>query len=404
MRRSSHRNVIAISLSQFGMAFSFNFTMVILPFYILKVSPYSLQETLIWTGWIMGFSALVMTISSYFWGMLTSRFSPKLLFLGGILTNAIVFLLMGFTSSLHILLLLRILQGLMGGISTIGLIIVSSSSPRERLSADIGFYQTFLTLGFLVGPPLGALGASAFGYRGAFSVGSGLGLLVVIYCHFQVADIPRTPKRDRILGGETFNRQTIPAWILCLAVTVQLMFLPSILPNVLESFKMDKAAALKWSGTIIMLYTATATLGTYLLSRLSANIRKERMIVLLIILGTLFQSSLALSRGMVGFIIIRMIQTGLIAATIPLVISIFAAERKGGTIGFLNSARFAGNGLGSILATSLLAFSNLTVLYLSISAMTLLALVGFRFSLARGQTRDMTQGPRADEPFHQTTQ
>ena len=128
------------------------------------------------------------------------------------------------------------------------------------------------------------------------------------------------------------------------------------------------------------------------------------MIILLVILGSLFQPLLALSGGMLSFIVIRMLQTGLIAATVPLVISIFAAERKGGTIGFLNSGRFAGNGLGAILATFLLAFSNLTVLYLSISAMTLLALLVFRFSLTSGQTRDMTQGPRADGPFHQTTQ
>jgi MFS family permease len=103
--------------------------------------------------------------------------------------------------------------------------------------------------------------------------------------------------------------------------------------------------------------------------------------------GILTQILLAMVGEIVGFTLIRMIQTGLIAATIPIVISIFAADRRGNTIGFLNSARFAGNALGSILATSLLAFSNLTILYLSISAMTLFALVGFRFSLPREENQ-----------------
>jgi hypothetical protein len=75
-----------------------------------------------------------------------------------------------------------------------------------------------------------------------------------------------------------------------------------------------------------------------------------------------------------------MIQTGLIAATIPLVISIFATELKGGAIGFLNSARFAGNALGPIMATSVLAVSNLTSLYLLISGLTLFALFASKFS------------------------
>jgi hypothetical protein len=74
-----------------------------------------------------------------------------------------------------------------------------------------------------------------------------------------------------------------------------------------------------------------------------------------------------------------MIQTGLIAVTIPLIFSLFLSEPKGGTIGFLNSARFTGVALGPIIATSILAFSSLEVLYLSISALSLLALIGFKF-------------------------
>jgi hypothetical protein len=37
-------------VSQLGIAFSFNFIMAFLPFYILKVSDFSPQETMIWIG------------------------------------------------------------------------------------------------------------------------------------------------------------------------------------------------------------------------------------------------------------------------------------------------------------------------------------------------------------------
>jgi hypothetical protein len=69
------------------------------------------------------------------------------------------------------------------------------------------------------------------------------------------------------------------------------------------------------------------------------------------------------------------------AMTVPLVISVFAAEVRGGTLGFLNSVRFVAGFVGPILATSILAFSNLTALYVVISGMTLLVLVAFRQSL-----------------------
>lgn len=90
------------------------------------------------------------------------------------------------------------------------------------------------------------------------------------------------------------------------------------------------------------------------------------------------------TRGTLDFIVIRMIQTGLIAGAIPLVISIFAVRQKGNVIGFLNSGRFAGTALGPIMATSVLAISNLPTLYLLISGLTLLALLAFDFSLKVG--------------------
>ena len=373
-----NRTLISISLSQFGMAMTANFIMVPLPFFASKISPYSSQETLIWVGLIMGSQSFVVMIASNFWGVLTSRFSPKLLFMRGLLANCVLFLFMGFTTSLHVLLILRIIQGIFGGISTVGLIIISSSSSKEKIPADIGLFQAFLTFGQLVGPPIGTLAASVFGYRGAFVSVSIFLLIIILFSYLNVEEVPLQPKQEKLFGRSTINRKTILAWILCFTATVQLMFLPSVLPNVFEKFNMERTIALKWAGVVIMIYTATATLGTYLCSRLSLKFGRDRMILFLVILGTLFLSSLSLSRGMVDFILIRMIQTGLIAATIPLIISIFATEANGGTIGFVNSARFAGNAFGPMIATSMLAISSLTTLYLFISGMTLLALFGFK--------------------------
>jgi len=381
MEAGRPRNVLLVSLSQFGMAFSNNFIQVFLPFFILKISPYSQEKTLLWIGFVMGVSHLVTTVASNFWGILTSRFSPKMLYLRGLLSNSVLFLLMGFTTNLHLLFLLRILQGVSGGISTIGLIIISASSPRERLSADIGFFQTFITLGFLLGPPLGAWAASAFGYQGAFLTASIFLTVVLMFCYTQLQEIPHSPRKEKFFSRGTMNARSISAWLLSFAANVQLMFLPSILPHVFEKFQIQKSIALKWAGVIIMLYTATATLGTYFWSKLSARIQSNKMILFLVMGGSVCQLLLGVTDGVATFVAIRMVQTGLIAATVPLIISIFAAEHRGGTIGFLNSSRFAGNALGPIIATSVLAYSHLTTLCFLLSGMTLLTLFGFRATL-----------------------
>ncbi len=62
IEQASHRNLIFVSFSQFGAAFSFNFIGIFMLFYIFNMSPYCFQETLLWVGAIIATS--VLTFSS----------------------------------------------------------------------------------------------------------------------------------------------------------------------------------------------------------------------------------------------------------------------------------------------------------------------------------------------------
>jgi MFS family permease len=375
---ASRKNLISISFSQFGNAFSSNFVQIFFPFYILKVSPYPVQYTLLWTGAIMGAASLSAALTSPFWGSLTHRFSPKLLYLRSLMVNVVSFFLMGFTTDLHLLFILRVIQGLAAGTSTIGLIIVSSSSPKEMISSNIGLFQTSITLGQILGPLLGSLAAATFGYKGGFIAASCVLFSSFIFCYLYVVDIPLLPKNERSSRWAPVDKRILIGGFLCFTAMVQMGFLPSVLPNVFEALHYEHATALKLAGTVVLCYTATAMIGIYVWSRLSRRMGLYRTITILFILGILLQSMLAFSRGIVDFTIIRMLQTGCVAATFPLVISVFASGSKGSTIGFLNATRFAGNALGPMLATSILAYTNLTTLYFFISGITLLAFLGFR--------------------------
>ena len=375
---ASRRNLISISFSQFGTAFSSNFIMVFFPFYILKVSPYPLEYTLLWTGAIMGSTSICSAFTSPFWGSLTHRFSPKVLYLRALFVNFASFFLMGFTTDLRLLFLLRVCNGLASGSSTIGLIITSSSSPKEKLSSNIGLFQSSMTLGQLIGPLLGSLGAATLGYRGAFVAASAVVLLSFVFCFFYVTKIPTLPKKQTSSKRIPVDRQIIIDMMLCFMATIQITFLPSVLPRVLEGFQYEHAAALKLAGVIVMLHTATAMIGIYAWSRLARRIGLHGMITFLFLVAILLQSAFTLSRGVVDFTVLRMLQTGFIAATFSIVVSIFAGESRGGLIGLLNSSRYAGNALGPMLATSVLAFTNLSFLYLFMSGMTLLAFLSFR--------------------------
>jgi DHA1 family multidrug resistance protein-like MFS transporter len=380
----SNKAAFFISISQFGITFSFSYIMTFMPFYITQISIFGPKETMIWIGMIMGPSYILTALTAPFWGGLTSRFSPKLLFERGMLCNGILFLLMGLTTNLYLLFLLRIIQGALGGVSTIGLILISATSREERLHKDLSLYQNSMTTGQLIGPLLGAYSASIFGYRAAFIFAFMIASIFLIFCHKYVNKIPLQKKKS--YSDIPFKKSFFWGCGLILIATLHLTFLPSILPHILEGFELTEPMRLKSAGFIIMSYTVTAILGNYLLSRIASKMELRKIITIACVLAALFQALLILSKGVFSFTLIRMMQTGFIASIFPLIISIFARDIGGRMIGFLNSSRFLGMAIGPIMATSILAYSNLLTLYLFIAALTFGSLWAFMTSIRARET------------------
>jgi DHA1 family multidrug resistance protein-like MFS transporter len=369
------KGVYFIALSQFGLAFSFNVVMSFMPFYIIKISPYTPYETMIWIGMIMGLNSFIAAAAAPIWGSLTSKYRPKSLLLRAFLFNGIIFLLMGFTESLPVLLGLRIVQGALGGASTIGLFMVSQLSPKDRLAGNLSLFQGSMTAGHLLGPPVGAYAAAHMGYRSPFILSFLLVGVCLFLCHLYIDEIQKKETdSDRKIH---FNRGLLWGWALSFIATIHLTFLPSIFPHVLEGFDLVGEKALKSAGFIMMGYTATALIGNYVISHLTPRAKLKGVIAALCLTSAFLQLLLFFSGGVIGFAAIRMLQTGVIAAVIPLVMSNFAPELGGKGIGFLNSARFAGNGFGPLMATTVVAGSNLLTLYLLIAVSTVGSVLAF---------------------------
>jgi len=371
----SDKGVFFVDISQFGIAFSFNFVMAFLPFYIIQVSPFGPKETMIWIGMIIGASSIAAAFAAPLWGKLTSRVSPKFLYEVGILSNGIICLLMGFAGNLYLLLGLRIVLGALGAISTVGLVLVSSLSTRENLHRDMSLYQNSMTAGQLISPPLGAYAVTLFGYRAAFIFAAFIVFIFFAFCHRYVNDIPLP--RGGSPAGRLPTKGIFWGWVLSCVAMVHLTFLPSILPHILEDFQVVGEAAVNTAGIIMMAYTATALLGNYFMSAFFPKQYLNRAILLACLSAALFQFLLTFSRGVLSFTVIRMLQTGAIASVFPFIVSLFAPRGGGGTLGFLNSSRFAGNFIAPLMATSISAYSNFSTLYLIIAGLTLFALWAF---------------------------
>jgi DHA1 family multidrug resistance protein-like MFS transporter len=369
------KGVFIVAISQFEISFSMNFIMAFMPFYILKISPFELKETLIWTGLIMAATSTTAAVMAPVWGGLANRIRPKLLYERAILSNGIIMVLFGFARNLYLLLFLRALLGLLGGASTVGLILISALSPKERLHKDISLFQIAMTAGQLIAPPIGAYMVTLAGYRASFAIASCLIFIFFTFCYVYVKDIPcpkvnpnpAKPLRTGIFWG----------WVLAVVATIHITYLPSILPHILENFQVQGAMALNSAGIIMMAYTVTAILGNYLINSFARRDNLRQVVMFIGLSAAFFQAAMYFGKDVLSFTVIRMLQTGVIAAVFPMILSIFAKGVGGGTLGFLNSARFAGNACGPLMATFIVAYSNLATLYFIISGITLVALMAF---------------------------
>jgi DHA1 family multidrug resistance protein-like MFS transporter len=360
--------VFFIVLSQFGFAFSMNIVLSFMPFYILSISKYSPGKTMIWIGLIMGMNSFVMAATAPFWGSLTAKYRPKAMYERVFLFSGVILLLMGFTRSLPLLLILRLLQGGLGGASTMGIFMISRLSSRDRMAGNLSLFQNAITAGQLLAPPVGACIVLKTGYAGPFILSSILIGVVLILLHLRVVEV--APQETAIEPRTSLNSAVVWGWVLSFIATIHLTFLPSILPHVLEGFSLTGDRALKAAGFIMMGYTATALLGNYAISRRTPAAKIKGVIVASCLAAAIFQMMMFFAPGVVSFTVLRMLQTGVIAAVISLVMASLVSEVGGTGIGFLNSARFAGNGAGPLLTTFVVARADLLTLYLIISLST----------------------------------
>lgn len=373
-RPRGQRDFLVLVTAQFSIAFSTNFMFVFLPFYVHAISPLDEAATLRWTGLILGAGSAMAVFGSTFWARLTDRISPKSLFVGGLLSHAVLVAVMGFVTRLGLLLTIQILRGFLGGISTIGLILAAAMSRDDELPRRMGTYQSALTLGQILSPPLGAVAATAFGFQGAFLASSVMLFAVFFFAWFGLAPVGPQPRR---LSAERMRRAGLWfIWLVSFASTMQIVFLPSILPTVLQGFGVAESARVTTAGLIVFAYGASAAAGSYGTGRLAARIRVPHLMLLVAGGASCLQVLLLLCADSLSFTLIRMAQTACAAGIFPLVLVQAVSEWGKESIGFVNAARFAGNAVGPVMATFILAHANLPTLFFTLAAALGMAALG----------------------------
>lgn len=180
---------------QFGILFftifidmlGFGIVMPLLPRYVEVLGATSLQM-----GLLMGVFSLAQLVMLPFWGNLSDRIGRRPVLLISVLGTVIGHLIMGWTCSIAVMMLARLIDGAAGGnISVVQASLADITSTQER-AAMVGVVGAAYGCGFILGPALGGWAGYHYGFAIPMFMTAGLAAMNVVLVFFL---LPETLKK-----------------------------------------------------------------------------------------------------------------------------------------------------------------------------------------------------------------
>lgn len=151
--------------------------------------------------WVIICYVLTYALTAFVAGLLADRLGPGPVFTAGLWLTGLVFVAYPLVQSYRAVLLLRVLQGLGGGlVYGTAPALVTLSLPRERHGRGLGSMSLGLGVGLGVGPMLGGALLAAFGWSAAFAFRAPLFLGLAVLAQTRLGDLGGASKASRRVG------------------------------------------------------------------------------------------------------------------------------------------------------------------------------------------------------------
>ena len=162
------RNLIILSVVQILAMAGMSMVIPFLPFFVSDLGVVDPSAQRWWAGLVLGVPMFFAAIMGPVWGTVGDRWGRKAMIVRAILGTGIMILCMGFVGNVYQLVVLRIIQGALGGFVSASITLVAVLTPRERSGLAVGTIMGSVFAGNAVGPLLGGTIADLFGYRAVF--------------------------------------------------------------------------------------------------------------------------------------------------------------------------------------------------------------------------------------------
>lgn len=219
-RATWQKNLIVLWFGTFMAGIGFSLVMPFMSLYIDSLGSYTNQQLNFWSGITFSSTFLITAIVSPLWGRLADQKGRKLMLLRASLGMAIVISLMGTVGNVYQLIGLRLLQGVFSGYISNATALIATGTPREKSGQVLGTLATGAVTGNLLGPLVGGVTASIFGYRLTFFITGGILFLVfILSLLFVHEEFTPVEKKDMVPAKQIFQNLKYPHVVIGMFVT-----------------------------------------------------------------------------------------------------------------------------------------------------------------------------------------
>jgi DHA1 family multidrug resistance protein-like MFS transporter len=365
---SWQRNLYALTAASFLMFTAFGFVFPFLPLFIAQLGVGDVEQVAVWAGISSFGQALVLAIFSPIWGAVADRHGRRMMVLRAAFGGGVIIGLMGLTQNIWQLMTLRLMQGAMTGVVAAASALAISFVPRARIGFALGLIQMASFAGNAVGPSLGGLSATQFGYRYSFAVSGGLFLMAGVVTILFVTEhfVPPLPGATRPgLGGilrdirdQGRDRQLLIMMVVLFSATFGVNVVQPMLPLYVAS--LDPAVSVPLvTGFIFTVAGVVAAISAVVWGRVGDRIGFRRLLISMSLGAGLIYIPQALVTSVAQLVVLRGIlgifDGGLLPSANALIASSRPSRGDGGghtshgtTYGLMNLANSMGFALGPL--------------------------------------------------------
>jgi MFS family permease len=361
-RNASHwlRNLVICVFGSFTTLVSLSMLLPFLPLYVQQLGAANSSAIIQWSGVAFGATFLGTALTAPLWGHLADRYGRKPMLVRAAIGMAVTMSLIGVVHSVMQLVVLRFIAGLVGGYASASLVMVGTQAPRARSGWALGVLSTGALTGNLVGPLVGGFLPGWVGIRGTFFVGGGLIAVAAIATILLVReDFDReTDARPRTAAHAEPAMPANRALIMTLLITAMMVLLANMsIEPIITVYIKQLGVAIDHLTRVAGIVMAASAFGSMLtaarLGALADRVGSGKVIVgCLLATGVVMVPQafvtqwwqLALLRALMG-----MTLAGLLPAIAKLVRQSVDDHHTGKTLGYLQSAQFAGQVIGPLI-------------------------------------------------------